>query len=92
MPFKSIEDIDAILFSSADYITMKSIKELDSPNSYRKYKSTCSIDIVKDILKQCSRYIITGGKRKNKRVTRRKRNKRITKNRNKKGTSTRKYK
>jgi hypothetical protein len=98
IPFKSIEDIDAILFSSADYITMKSIKELDSPNSYRKYKSTCSIDIVKDIVKQCGRYIITGGKRKmygkrkNKRVTRRKRNKRVTKNRNKKGTSTRKYK
>jgi hypothetical protein len=49
-------------------------------------------------VKQCGRYIITGGKRKmygkrkNKRVTRRKRNKRVTKNRNKKGTSTRKYK
>jgi hypothetical protein len=96
MPTKSIEYIDSILFSSLDYISMDSIKESDGLNSYKKYKSTCSIDIIKDVLKECSKYIITGGKRKmygkrkNKMVTRRKRNKRLTKNRNKK--TTRKYK
>ena len=74
MPYKTEEEIEQLLFGSGDYIAMKSIKEGDRKNSYRKYKSACSINLVKNILRQCSAYY--GGKkrriktRKNKRKIR----------------------
>ena len=63
MSYKTTQEIEDILFSSADYISMKSIKEGDREGSYRKYKSTCAINLIKDVLKECKRYI-NGGKRK----------------------------
>lgn len=63
MPYKTIQEIEDILFSSADYISMKSIRIGDLEGSYRKYKSTCSIHMVKDILKECNQYF-SGGKKK----------------------------
>ena len=80
MPEKTEEEMERILFSSADYVKMKSIKEGDRENSYRKYKSTCSIDMLKDVLKKCKKYeMIIGGKRK--RTKRRRTKRRRTKGR-----------
>ena len=61
IPFRIRQELDAILFSSADYTTMKSIKQGDQENSYRKYKSACSINLIKDVLKQCNQ-MKNGGK------------------------------
>lgn len=72
MPYKSVSDIESMLFSSADYISMKSIKMGDSEGSYRKYKSSCSIKLLKDVLHQCNDYV--GGKKRKRRYTKRTRN------------------
>jgi hypothetical protein len=89
MPEKTEEEMERILFSSADYVKMKSIKEGDRENSYRKYKSTCSIDMLKDVLKKCKKYeMIIGGKRK--RTKRRRTKRRRTKGRRTKRRRTKK--
>ena len=85
MPFRSAEEIDRMLFSSADYKLLNSIKDGDVENSYRKYKSTCAIDLIKDVLLECKKYDLViggkGGKKRKTRTTKRrnKKNKRMTK-------------
>jgi hypothetical protein len=65
-------DLDSILFSSADYKMMKSIKPDDREGSYRKYKSACKT-MIQNVLEECSKYI-TGGKKKYTRKQNRKQN------------------
>ena len=72
IPFKTRQELDAILFSSADYTTMRSIRQGDQENSYRKYKSACSINLIKDVLKQCNQ-IKNGGKLKRRKLTNKRR-------------------
>jgi len=90
MPFKTEEEINELLFSSMDYKEMSSIMDGDSPNSYRKYKSTCSVNMVKDILEKCKLYIKGGKirkrikKRRTKKYNRKNSKKRRTKRNNKK--------
>lgn len=68
-------DVDTILFSSADYKNMKSIKPDDREGSYRKYKSACKT-MIKNILEECKKYTV-GGKRKHITKKRRSNKKRI---------------
>lgn len=86
MPFKSIEEIDMMLLSSADYRMLRSIRDGDVENSYRKYKSTCAIEMVKSVLDECKKYdVMVGGKR------RRKRSKRRRSRRRRKSRKSKKY-
>ncbi len=65
MPSSYEDNLEDMLYSSADYKENNS-RSGDVNNSYRKYKSTCVVKMLKDILPKCND-LFGGYKRRNRR-------------------------